>query len=457
MCFIYEDMATATVAAALENILGHMKSTDLVHWEQLPNALEIGEQRFPDGGACFTGSVVEYKGVFHIYYTGFHPGYPEGREQILHATSTDLIHFTKDPGYVPVLYPDGKTYRLFNDWRDPNVFWNEEDQMFCMLVTANTGNKSIPYIRSGVTAIAKSADLKEWTLEAPIYQPFSYPAHEVNEIYQIGDWWYLMFTDFKGHTEYRMSRNPKGPWTCPRFPEVDMSTHFYAGKSLSDGKRRLVFGWCGTLLNGIDDRLIQWGGNMLTPRELRQTENGELRFVYPEEFYNLLNLKPITAKSRYGQWEITNGSASCESMYQFSAAVIPDSKGDWALRLKMDCLCGTGKLGIAVNCDEDMSKCYYLNLDTGKNQFEITHFSFIDDDQACQDQMQNIARPLVTQGMGSIEVYEMLVIKKEQIVEIFINDGITATLRCSEIPDGDTALFCEYVDAKFTEIEFNKI
>ena len=100
----------------------------------------------------------------------------------------------------------------------------------------------------------------------PIYSPLEYPALEVNEVFRMGEWWYLMFTDFKGHTEYRMSRSVKGPWIRPRFPELDLSTHFYAGRSLTDGNRRLIFGWCGTLLNGIDDPYVQWGGDMLTPR-----------------------------------------------------------------------------------------------------------------------------------------------------------------------------------------------
>lgn len=435
----------------------HIKSTDLVNWEQLPNALEIGEQRFPDGGACFTGSCIERNGVFHIFYTGYHPGHPDGREQILHATSDDLVHFTKDPGYVPVLAPDGKTYLPGNDWRDPSVFWCEEEQQYWMLITSNRVGQNLPYVRSGITGVAKSPDLTHWTLTDPIYQPLGYPALEVNELYRIGDWWYLMFTTFKGRTEYRMGRSPYGPWLCPQFPEVDMSTHFYAGKSLFDGKRRLIFGWCGTLMDGIDSPVVQWGGNMLTPRHVRQAGNGELRFEYPNEFKNQLRLAPVSPQARYGEWNIGEGFIQCDSRHAFSAAVLPNSKGDFALRLKMKCHEGYGKLGVAIHCDERLSQCYYINLDTGKNQLEITHFGYADEPHGVSDACPTISRPIVAQGMGSREVEELLIIKKDSVVEIFLDDGVTATLRCAEIPDGDIALFCEYVNASFTDVAYCRL
>lgn len=435
----------------------HMKSTDLMHWEQLPNALEIGEQRKPDGGACYTGCVFKKDGLFHIFYVGFNPGHPEGREQILHAVSSDLVNFTKDPDYTPVIIPDGKIYRQMTDWRDPYIFVDEEDGLYWMLLTANTADESVPYSRSGVTALAKSDDLVNWTLMEPIYSPLEYPALEVNEVFRMGEWWYLMFTDFKGHTEYRMSRSVKGPWIRPRFPELDLSTHFYAGRSLTDGNRRLIFGWCGTLLNGIDDPYVQWGGDMLTPREIRQGEDGELCIVYPEDMKQRLTMSPAILQPRYGEWNRDGNSYGCSSPHSFSAAMVPDSEDNFSLSLRLVPWGGHGKLGVAINCAEDFSHCYYIDLDTGKCQFEMEHYCFSDRTQSIENKVPGLTKPILISGTGGKAFTDILIIKKAGIAEVFIDDCVVATIRCSELPSGNTALFCENMDAGFLDVRFGHL
>ena len=72
----------------------------------------------------FTGSVVEGLGRFHIFYTGDNGANPRGTEFIMHATSPDLIHWTKHP--EDMIAPDGIHYKnaRSRDFRDPYVFWN---------------------------------------------------------------------------------------------------------------------------------------------------------------------------------------------------------------------------------------------------------------------------------------------------------------------------------------------
>ena len=56
----------------------HIVSRDLVHWHELPTALDRdpNDPHGPDGRDMFTGCVVEHDGVFHIFYTGHNPANP---------------------------------------------------------------------------------------------------------------------------------------------------------------------------------------------------------------------------------------------------------------------------------------------------------------------------------------------------------------------------------------------
>ena len=67
----------------------HLASSDLVHWEELPLAIAPGPPGSPDAVSCFTGSIIERNGVFHLFYTGY-----AGENQpqtVCRATSADQL------------------------------------------------------------------------------------------------------------------------------------------------------------------------------------------------------------------------------------------------------------------------------------------------------------------------------------------------------------------------------
>ena len=69
---------------------GHVVSSDLVHWEELPAALKPGPKGSPDGSGVWTGSVIEREGTFHIFYTV--SGSPEGGGQVSQTPGHFVIH-----------------------------------------------------------------------------------------------------------------------------------------------------------------------------------------------------------------------------------------------------------------------------------------------------------------------------------------------------------------------------
>jgi beta-fructofuranosidase len=73
---------------------GHIKSTDLLHWEQLPVALTPGKEG-PDRDGCWTGCCIRAYDKFHIFYTGVNRD--TGYNTVCHAVSDDLITWKKNP------------------------------------------------------------------------------------------------------------------------------------------------------------------------------------------------------------------------------------------------------------------------------------------------------------------------------------------------------------------------
>ena len=83
----------------------HLVTRDFVTFEDRGEALPRGGDDAQDR-SVFTGSVIEREGVFHIFYTGHNEtfrGTARPAEAIMHATSPDLDHWTKDPAN-PILF-----------------------------------------------------------------------------------------------------------------------------------------------------------------------------------------------------------------------------------------------------------------------------------------------------------------------------------------------------------------
>lgn len=271
----------------------HIATRDFVGFEELPRAVESGGDDAPDRD-IYTGCVVPTADAVHIFYTGNNDelakrGLPQ--QVTLHAVSTDGVHFVKDPDFR--IEPDGERFRS-ECWRDPHVFYNAEDGLWWMIVTASA--RSPIHRRWGETMLLTSPDLTHWTPREALYPADEHDTHECADLFMMGDWWYLVYSTYSKlwETRYRMARDPRGPWLRPR-NDVIAGRALYAAKTVSDGERRFLVGWACRKTDGLDAGQYEWGG-CLAVLALGQRPDGTLTTRLPEpvlaEFADPLPVAP---------------------------------------------------------------------------------------------------------------------------------------------------------------------
>lgn len=128
-----------------------MTTTDHLHYCEQATGIKGG-----------TGSVIKHDGVYHLFYCVF-THKPE-RQYICHAVSEDMQ--TWKPLQEETFAPDDSIYQL-TDWRDPFVFYNEEEKCWWMLVctqekgvTARQGCVGLWHVRRFASLDMSAADLR---------------------------------------------------------------------------------------------------------------------------------------------------------------------------------------------------------------------------------------------------------------------------------------------------------
>lgn len=421
-----------------------LTSSDLVHFHDHGPVLLRGGKEEQDL-YVFTGCCIRAGEEYMIFYTGHNPhlrekGLPE--QKILRATSRDLLHWKKDRDFV-FAAPD---WLEMHDFRDPFVFYDEERKEYCMLIAGRLKNGD-PSSARGVTLLACSPDLTHWEVEKePFYAPHAYFTHECPDLFRIGDWWYLVFSEFTDRivTTYRMSRSPFGPWVSPKINSFDGHA-FYAAKSASDGKRRILFGWNCIKQDERDDAPWQWGGTII-PHEIVQQPDGTLAVKCPQEVAaQYPDRLPVAAGRTMGSVSYQDGKylLGGEGKSLCMLGAMPENgKIELSFTASDDC----GDFGLLLRADAGVDAYYAVRFEPRFNRLAMDIQPRADNTRHTQVDVERWC-PVVPG-----EKNKLLVLFEGSVLEVYVNDKVAMSARMFDRREGDFGIFTHNTSVCFEEI-----
>lgn len=385
----------------------------------------------------YAGSVFEAQGKIHAFYTGYNrQAEKEGKasQVLLHGVSDDYEHFQKNVDKLALPAQEG--YDV-TDWRDPWVIWNEDKQEYLLILgTRHAGPKSK---LTGRIVSFTSKDLKNWDFRGDFFAPNLYTGLEMPDLFKMGDWWYLVYTEYseQSKTRYRMSKNIDGPWIKPKDDAFD-GRAYYAARTAFDGQRRVLFGWVPTREKEQGDMVNwEWGGTYL-PLELEQRNDGTLATKLPEklttEFKDVHDIDDFVIDDEEGRTE----------------KVIAKNVGRYFV-LDMDVSCDSKLSDLALrvfkNVDTDESYQYLLSADDQRIIFDKSP-------EWPWYQMMNkgLERPLPENNFGDLHVKLMV----DDDIMIVVVNGISLTSRVYQKFGDDLAIAASYGKASFKNVVLRK-
>ena len=424
----------------------HLVTSDFVHFTDHGECL-------PRGGAdeqdlyVFTGCVMHGNDQFHAFSPGHNPhfrtaGRPE--QAIMHAVSDDLYHWRKVPENTFYAPPDRFEP---HDWRDPFVFWNDEAGEYRMLTAARL--REGPSRRRGCTALCASEDLKHWTVRDPLYAPDMYFTHECPDLFRIGDWWYLIFSEFSDAcvTRYRMARTLAGPWITPAVDTFD-GRAFYAAKTASDGRQRFLFGWNPTRQEAKDYRSWHWGGNLVA-HEIVQQADGTLGVRMPDTVAGSFG-PPEPARFTSGfKTPLPEGESvqlgEPGAFRCLSAGKLPE-RGK--IDLEMTFAEGTKGCGVMLRSSPDFEQGYYVRLEPLRERLVFDAWPRPGD----VPHMVEVERPITLEPGQPIRV---TVYVDGSLCEVYVADQVALSTRMYDHAEGDWGLFVSEGYAEFRNVRLS--
>ena len=259
-------------------------TSDFIHYKDYGTAIPGGGEEAQDQ-FIYAGSIFQDRaGRYHAFYTGYNRNFiKENRpsQVIMHAKSEDLIHWDKTGDALELAPQEGFDK---DDWRDPFVLWNEEEEEYLLVL----GGRKIQgkKILNGCSVYFTSKDCEKWEFQGTFWEPNIFNMHEMQDIFRIGEWWYLLISEYSDRKKivYRMSKSLKGPWIAPADDGFD-GRAYYAGRTFSLNGQRVLFGWVPTRERDNDKDDWIWGGTFM-PHEIYQREDGTLGTKIPDSIWS---------------------------------------------------------------------------------------------------------------------------------------------------------------------------
>lgn len=242
-------------------------SRDLAHWQDVGVAIPVGAPGTWDSYDVWAPSIVLVGSTYHLYYAGVQLIGNAVVQKIGHATSTDLITWTKDAN--PVYDCSTLTWQYWNlsdpwgagtDCRDPYVIRDEPNNRWVMFFNGRSKDPVHDPINPAVywhtipsvVGMATSTDLVTWSDAGFLTATAGYKSESPHAFSHNGTW-YLAWTNDCTETvngayarlsttnciKYATAASLTGPYGAfVNFP--GMETFTFASEVFSDGQLEYI-------------------------------------------------------------------------------------------------------------------------------------------------------------------------------------------------------------------------
>lgn len=389
----------------------------------------------------YTGSVVkDKKGTYHAFFTAFNEKIKVGGrsiQSVMRAEGTDLYHLKTVEDFC--FRADDVQYELY-DWRDPYVYWSEENHCYEMLLAAR--KKGAGNHRGGCIALCRSEDLVHWTYESPFYEPNAYITMECPEVFQMGEWYYLVFSTFSDSfmTHYRKSRSPYGPWIIPEDDVFDNRTN-YAIKTAGQGDERYAFGWIASRKENTDFGDWEWGGTMNFLKVVQDVRTGDLHIV-PTDACKGYFSKQAERRNRvlyHAALSEKEGTLTTEG--ELGALLYDIPAEDFSMKVSFTCA-GRQAFGIALHVDEGLEEGYFLKIDPRSN---TAAWDLWPRRVKGKEQWQIAGdipyRVETARNFANTGEYKLFLVKEGDICTVYLNDKVALSNRLYDHKGKKAGLF----------------
>lgn len=396
--------------------------------------------------ALGTGSVMKDKnGLYHAFFTGFNDRRTgQANEAIMHATSTDLKNWTKV--YGDTFFASAQYSK--NDFRDPYVFYNQDDNKYWMLITTRKDD-------TGVIAKYVSDDLKNWTDDGVFFTNDMNTSNlECPTLIKYGDYWYLTFSDQSipdpyGNrvVHYRKANNLNEAFTKPERDSFD-GNGFYAGKLEKDSDNNIyLFGWTPTKVNYNDSNAYDWAGNLVV-HQIKQNTNGDLYATPVETVVNKINHSINLTEYNKTQTVTKNNNDYSFSGNGYESVTFSEINGTNKINGKISTKSKNDKFGFMFNVGDNGKAP--LNI-VFNHEFGRLEFYNISTDGSLGE--LESTKPITVADNGTLD---FTILINDSVAVFYVNNEAAFSTRMYNIQNNKWGIFSMDSDVTFSNLQINK-
>ncbi|APD95454.1 hypothetical protein BM523_16445 [Alteromonas mediterranea] len=302
-----------------------------------------------------SGSVIEdVDGQTHIFFNGHNAEF-NPVEAVMHAVATDntLTDFAKVPEDT---FTGSNGYSDF-DFRDPEVFWNEDTGNYWMLITTR-------YNEQAAIGLYTSDNLATWTPQEPLFTLDTPLNLEVPDWVDFTDNAFILFSDQNdGERDVKHLVQSSSGWQLADYTSLD-GEFFYAGRTASSEDATLMFGWIPHKVTRTNAGGGTFGGD-LAIHQLVQTTSGELAVKMPDAYKTEFSEAVSTDVQEHEGGISEDSSISLMSSSAFTLEALGEKN---RLSMNVSSENANGRFGLYFPTDEEAEQVARIEFDTNSNQ-----------------------------------------------------------------------------------------